>query len=332
MPTAEADERALIEVAHAAFGAWDSRPARVQLVSRSENIVFRVEDAAGAAHVLRIHRPGYHTLAELESEQHWTRALDHSGVGAPVPRPTRDGRGYVSVVMPGSGDERHVGLAAWMEGETLRSLIEGTEMDEVGALGSRFVSLGRLAAQIHEQGSTWRPPEGFERHALDEDGLMGEFPFWGPFWASPALDTAQAGRLRVLRDRVRAVLQALGKGPEQYGLIHADLHPGNVLVHDAGLHVIDFDDAGFGWHVYELAVTLHSYERHCGYPMIRDALVAGYRLVRPLPAEQVRLIPLFLLVRSLQLIGWITDRPELGRDHEIEGLVARAEALAARCL
>ena len=38
--------------------------------------------------------------------------------------------------------------------------------------------------------------------------------------------------------------------------IHADLHAGNILVRDGGVTVIDVDDAGFGWHVYELAVAL----------------------------------------------------------------------------
>jgi len=36
----------------------------------------------------------------------------------------------------------------------------------------------------------------------------------------------------------------------------ADLPPGNLLVHKDQLAVIDFDDAGFGWHHYDLAVAL----------------------------------------------------------------------------
>ena len=37
-------------------------------------------------------------------------------------------------------------------------------------------------AAMHNQASAWQPPAGFKRHALDADGLMGEAPFWGPFW------------------------------------------------------------------------------------------------------------------------------------------------------
>ena len=42
-----------------------------------------------------------------------------------------------------------------------------------------------LIASMHNQASTWAVPVGFRRHALDADGLMGDAPFWGPFWDHP---------------------------------------------------------------------------------------------------------------------------------------------------
>ena len=75
----DADARAIAETA---LPHWGLQPERMELVSRSENIVFRLETPNGA-HALRLHRPGYHTLAELESELQWTRALNAAGVQAP---------------------------------------------------------------------------------------------------------------------------------------------------------------------------------------------------------------------------------------------------------
>jgi len=47
--------------------------------------VFRVDSEDGRAYALRVHRPGYHTLAELESEPHWTAALNEAGhAGTPI--------------------------------------------------------------------------------------------------------------------------------------------------------------------------------------------------------------------------------------------------------
>ena len=44
--------------------------------------------------------------------------------------------------------------------------------------------------------------------------------------------------------------------PSGYSVIHADMHPGNIVVDGDRLTVIDFDDAGFGWHQYDIATAL----------------------------------------------------------------------------
>ena len=69
MPEPTLQESALIEVAHNGLAQWDLDIAEMTLHSQGENIVFRVEATGGELYALRIHRPGYHNLAELESEQ-----------------------------------------------------------------------------------------------------------------------------------------------------------------------------------------------------------------------------------------------------------------------
>ena len=58
------DDRRLRALAVQALTEWELEDARIQPVGISENITFRV-DAVDKRYVLRIHRPGYHTLAEL---------------------------------------------------------------------------------------------------------------------------------------------------------------------------------------------------------------------------------------------------------------------------
>ena len=56
------DEAALHEVARAALMAWDLADAALELVSQSENAVFRVQSTDGETLALRIHRPAITTL------------------------------------------------------------------------------------------------------------------------------------------------------------------------------------------------------------------------------------------------------------------------------
>lgn len=307
MTTLDAAEH--VRAARKALEAWPLTVADVGRVSVSENIAFRVTDAQGRSYVLRLHRPEYHNHAELVSEQTWTAALLDAGVDVPVAVKAADGRGYVPVDV---GDERrYSGLLEWVDGDTLAARINAGRETDVRA---SYARLGGIMAVLHAQASGWTPPPGFTRHAFDADGLMGEQPFWGRFWESPHLDPGQRRRLDTLRHRVRAMLRDYRTDTEVFSLIHADLHAANVIVDGDRLHVIDFDDAGFGWHAYDFAVALYHHQDDADYPAIRDALIEGYRQVRPVEDETVAMIPLFLLVRSLASIGWTAARPELERN------------------
>ncbi len=321
MPTTSPDAEVM---AQQALEAWGLRSARYELVSAVENIVFRVTPDDGQSLVMRLHRPWYHGIEELVSERQWTRALNDSGIGVPVPVPASDGRDYVLVEAGPNGGTRYAGMSKWVDGEILGHVIANS--DDVSR---HFRRLGEVSARIHNQASGWAPPSGFTRHSLDADGLMGLRPFWGPFWASPALTAAERTRFEHLRDTIHHRLSQLESGPRAYSMIHADLHPRNLVVDGERLHVIDFDDAGFGWHMYELAVGLFSYQHHPQFLEMAAAVFEGYREIRPLDGESAALLPFFLLVRALAQVGWMADRPEVVKVNAARPLVDRALSLSA---
>src|SRR5262245_8653267 len=294
-----------------ALTAFGVRPAALDLVAVSENITFKTTDQRGRVYVLRLHRPGYHTLAELESERVWIRALADAGIVVPTPVTTADGREYVHAVIDGTGEARYVGLAEWTDGELLAEVLRHT--GDVGVFERYFEQLGVLAARLHNQASRWSVPDGFKRHALDADGLLGEAPFWGRFWENPVLSEDERKLVLKTRDRLHAMLERVGYDASTFSLIHADLHPGNLLVHGDQLAIIDFDDAGFGWHAYDMAVAMIRYRDELTFPAVKRAFVRGYRTIRSLPDDVVELLPTFFLVRDMAILGWIHQRPELGR-------------------
>ena len=316
------DRDTLRAIAERALDEWDIPAAQIEMISISENTVFRVDTDSSETYVLRIHRPGYHTLAELNSEQQWTAALKRAGIGVPLPRQTRDGRGYATIPVPGSTETRHVGIVEWFEGVTLSSIM--AQAPDMPTLALHFDQLGRIAARIHNQACRWQVPEDFQRHAFDADGFMGDAPFWGPFWVLPELKAAERDHILNARRVIHRALWDYGKGEGIYSLIHADLHPHNLLVNGDRLHVIDFDDSGFGWHQYEIAVALDAYRKPPHFEVARDALVAGYRSERPLSNAAIELLPVFLLIRSLALLGWLHERPEHNRGDRVRNLIQSA--------
>jgi len=184
---------------------------------------------------------------------------------------------------------------------------------------------------MHNQACAWPVPAAFKRHCLDADGLMGVQPFWGRFWEHPALLPEQAAQLSQARAHLYRLLSELDKSADTYSVIHADLHSYNLLVHGEALAVIDFDDAGFGWHAYDLAVALLPYRTVATFSHIQDAVLRGYRSCRPLAETVTAVIPTFLLVRRLAIVGWLMHRPELGRSLEPSVIESLCEA-AGTCL
>ncbi len=59
--------------------------------------------------------------------------------------------------------------------------------------------------------------------------------------------------------RVRQLMEAWGKGPEEYRLFHPDMGmDSNVLFWHGEPRPIDFDNSGFGYWMYDLAVALEN--------------------------------------------------------------------------
>jgi Ser/Thr protein kinase RdoA (MazF antagonist) len=252
----------------------------------------------------------------------WTRALAEAGVAVPIGLPSREGADYVATPVPALGETRQVGMARWTEGELLGEAL--TRADDLPTSERAFEQLGAIAAAMHNQSAGWRPPPTFTRRHLDRDGLMGETPNWGAFWDHAALTSGERSLFLATRDRLQSALDRFGRDAATYGVIHADLHPDNVLVGGGTLTVIDFDDTAFGWFLYDIAVALFHLQRSANFAALRDAFVRGYRTRRDLGDDAVGLIPMFLLIRGLAQIGWLHQRPEIDASAHIRGAIERA--------
>ena len=307
--------------AREALKAFPIEPDALELVSLAENVTYRLVDRSdGVAYALRLHRPWYHTLDELISERAWIRALADAGIAVQMPVRTRDGQEYASVTVPGTGERRFAGLARWTTGRVLAEVLRETTDSRIAE--HHFARLGALTASLHDQAATWQPPAAFTRHALDANGFMGSTPHWGPFWDHQALSAAERRLMLDTRARLHAALARLDRQRCVYSMIHADMHPGNVLVDGDRLTVIDFDDAAWGWHAYDIAVALVHQQDGPNLAALERAYVAGYRSVRPISDQVLMLVPMFRLVRGLAQIGWYHQRPELDRSARFDEVKA----------
>jgi Ser/Thr protein kinase RdoA (MazF antagonist) len=233
------------------------------------------------------------------------QALEEYGIEVPRHVLSNGGRSFERSHIQGFEGERQVDVFHWIAGQQLGSVEQGVAAEDVADI---YRKVGRLAARLHNQSSAWNAPGGFLRHAWDAEGLAGERPFWGRFWELEALTGSQRQLLIELRQSLWRDLNAFGFGSDRYGLIHADLVPENILVDGDSLQVIDFDDAGYGWHLFEIATSLYFIRRDSIYVQAREAVIEGYRQQRMLPDEHLELLPMFLAARGTTYLGWVHTR------------------------
>jgi len=298
-------------LAHAALQHWRLEPRELSLIKFRENAVFKVVAQGGERFALRIHRGGYHCDRELDSELQWMAALRQAGFDVPTIVPTADGRLFANGWVEGLAAPLQVDVFEWIDGHQLGTSENGLG-DDLENIEATYRTVGNLAGRLHNQAVSWTLPEGFRRHAWDLEGLVGEQPLWGRFWELEALSAHQRSLLLAARDVVRQDMLSLAKTADMtqcYGLIHADFVPENLFVSGGQVRLLDFDDAGFGWHLFELATALYFIQNDPNYPTARAALIAGYREYRDLPDVLLAKLPVFMMARGFTYLGWVHTRP-----------------------
>jgi Ser/Thr protein kinase RdoA (MazF antagonist) len=281
------------EAALAPFGF--SARARLALLSLSENATYRVEDPAdGRVAVLRVHRTGYHPPGAVASELAWLQALRREeGLLTPAVFAAADGREVVDVTI--GGVTRQTVLFEFMP---------GTEPPEED-LTEKFELLGEICGRMHRHSREWSRPASFVRFSWDFDSCVGPSGRWGRWQDGIGVGPEEQATLGRAAGLMRERLRRFGAGPERFGLIHADMRLANLLVNERDIQVIDFDDCGFGWFLFDLGASVSFFEHDQRTPALCDAWQRGYRRVLPLPAQDAAEIPTFVLLRRLQLVAWV---------------------------
>ena len=300
---------------------WGVKGCEPELLKYRENAVFRVATADGRPAALRIHRHGYHSDDALRSELAWMQALRADGIDAPGVVPTLDGESFATVAVDEVPAPRQVDMMEWLTGQPFGTLETGLSSGILD-IHAAFPRVGHLVARLHAHALRWSLPEGFVRHAWDTDGLLGERPVWGRFWELESLKPEQRRLIDTARRQARRDLVAYGKPPQAYGLIHADFLMDNLILGNDRVKVLDFDDCGYGWHLFDLATIFLFFRGQGTFDAVRHAVIEGYRAVRALSDEELARMPLFYLVRSFTYLGWVHTRYETPAAKELAPMFA----------
>ncbi|WP_405060046.1 phosphotransferase [Kribbella sp. NBC_01505] len=258
-----------------ALAAYPINEPRLTFIAHGENTTFRVDSPDGRF-LLRVHRanrhgPGVDSRLAVGSELDWLAALQaDTDLQVPTPIPTHTGE-WTTVA-----DDLVCSVLGWQAGR----------MHANDPRPIHFQRLGGVLARLHNHTAAWTPPVDLVRMRWDWETFFGNTMEYGGVSAADCwhlLPAPVRTQFDEIARRMRTVMAGLGTAPDTFGLIHADLHLENALFDANAVHVIDFDDCGLGYHLYDIAVPLWDNRYRDNYPALREALLKGYAEHRALP-------------------------------------------------
>ncbi|MGW8225906.1 MAG: phosphotransferase enzyme family protein [Anaerolineales bacterium] len=299
--------RRLRRLAQAALEAYGLDGARLTFIQYEGNLVYRVdlqgsssERAQGSPYLENRYLLRILTSSDMEyvaSELTWLSALSQAGLPVPNPVLTQEGQLLTRITTPGVPGGKIISLMHWIDGRRLTK----------GFHPHHFHALGMMVARLHEFSACWQPPEGFSRPDWDWEGQLGGREFRYPVEELvAAMPASYQEPFQVVSEQVRQVTQNFGKGTDAYGLIHSDLYPENVLFKGREVFPIDFEDCGYGYWMWDIAIALCYWPWTEEWYWMRDAFLKGYAQIRILPESQLRYLDLFMAAQYATMVLWST--------------------------
>ena len=266
--------------------------SRLTLLAAAHNHVFRVDDR-DQRFVLRL-QSGRLSGEATTLQMTWLRAIRReTGLSVPAPVPTITGAMSVSM----EGTTQSWALLTWVDGEPFRQ-------PDAFVTPSVLEKVGETIARLHAHASGFRADNIGVAPAHDVDRLVGRQSCLADGSAKRLLASGDYAALAAAASKIAATMESLTQLPDQNGLIHGDLEPGNWVCHGGEPRVIDFDEFGYGLYALDLMGVLWTHISWKAYPFFRSALLKGYTSLRSLPPEVCDALD---LIQAAYVFGWLNN-------------------------
>ncbi len=299
----------LRELAVKALTQYPMKVSKIKFINHGENTTFKITDHRRNNYLLRICRYEYHTTEALNEELQWLKKLSRQ-FQVPTPVASKKKKLLTWTTTQSLPEGRNTALFHWTDGVFLTAKKRSPNKIKT----HHRVSLGRLIGELHNHEST--RSKVVHRKYWTAEGLVGRQTKFGSIDHLTQATPAQQRLISKTRQSLWISMKKFEKKyPQKQGLIHADLHFGNFIFNKKNIALIDFDDSGFGFFAYDLAIPILSIMNSKillkkEKKLFREAILEGYQQVRPWTAIDEKFLDQCLLARKLLMLGWLNSRSD----------------------
>ena len=286
----EDQQRSLTSFAEDLLATYGIYKAKVACINYEFNATFSVETQSGVKYALRININSTRTIQNMLAEVEWVRHLNRtSGIHTPTPVANLTDQYIVSELHADSGLTLYGVMYTWLDGEEIGDEPTMDQLHEVG----------KAIACLHQESNDF---------ALSTDAELPRFDdfFWGTedylFSDKSLLAKEERDLIQQAHDLIMQFTNDLYANSPVH-IIHADFHGWNLMWNEGKLSIFDFDDCGFGLEAQDLAVALY----YLDTPEQDQALLNGYKSVKPLPDYSALAMKALLLQRRLMLLNYLFE-------------------------
>lgn len=269
-----------LEQAKAALTPLNLADAKLNWLAYTHNAVFALQHGAEQT-ILRLQTPN--TRPRLVAEEHILAFLHERGL--PVPQPLQR---YET--------DNVIGLHL--------SYLAGRTRNATDITTDEMTAIGAFLAQLHQM--PYPVDDNEERPRLDWQGLFGADGTYDPGEENVQIFTTEHHEaMSAVAEQVREAMDELGKGTDEYGLIHGDFLLHNILFHEGQVRALDFEYCGWGYYLYDLTPVLWQLKPQPHYADLEAALWQGYTAIRPLAQRHRDLLETIIAGRQVASMRWL---------------------------
>ncbi|AOZ94480.1 phosphotransferase enzyme family protein [Paenibacillus crassostreae] len=256
----------------------------IRFIQLSDTITYKIETVTKESYLLRIHSERVNK-EEILSELVFLNELGKIN-DLVVPEGIRSRSGsYIFECETDEGYRKpYVSLMKWVEGE--HSSGEFTD--------NHVNSMGVMMGKLHEASASFEIPPDFVRPHWGSDSFRKEVSKLERYYPRFLSD----GSWKLYQEAIDKIIRqfdSMKRDNRNYGLIHADLHSGNVVFNNGIPNPIDFGRCGYGYYLYDMSASLLEL-----YPRHRWLLIQGYESVVKLNKDYIRDLECFFIMFMIE--------------------------------